>query len=71
MVRDQLAFFVVQRANLGRRHAVGRPVQQARAKLFFKMRHQLGGRRLAHAHVGGRLAKGAQVHDADKKFDGL
>ena len=43
MVRDQFAFFVVQRANFGRRHTVGRPVQQTRAELFFKMRHQLGG----------------------------
>ena len=71
MVRDQLAFFVIQQADFGRGDTVGGTVQEARAELFFELRHALGGGRLANAQVNRRLAEGAQVHHANKQPNGV
>ena len=69
MVGDELALGVVQAADLGGRHATRAAVQQARAQLLFELGHELGGRGLAHAHLGGSLAERAQVDHANEQFD--
>jgi hypothetical protein len=71
MVCDQLALGVIQRADLGGRHAARRAVEQPRTQLLFQLHHQFGGRGLAHAHVGRGLAERAEVNHANEKPDGL